>query len=88
MAGANEHTDVLSVIPASQTPSFAQLRALNPHLAVLFTDRLPSNSPSLNRKQIAFVFSTCCLVCSVATAAEAYDGGQLQEMKQRKLAGD
>ena len=97
MAGPGEHTDVLCVISVSQTPSFTQLRSLNPHLAVLFSDRLHSNSPPLTQKHTVFLFnfffllvvclgffscSTFCPVCPQSTAAEADDGGQVREIKQ------
>lgn len=52
MAGPGEHTDVLNVVPASQTPSFTQLRSLNPCLAALFSGRLLLNGPPPHKNHI------------------------------------
>lgn len=82
MAGAGEHTDVLSVISTSQTPSFTQLRSLNPRLAVLFSARLRSGSPPLNQKHITLSLNLLP-ASSEPTDVQRDDGGQVKEIKQR-----
>lgn len=79
MAAPGEHTDVLDVISASQTPSFNQLRSLNPRLAVLFPGRLLSNSPPPNQKHI-MSHSSCLRAGPTA--------GQVKEIRKRKWGNE